>query len=123
MEDYPRTVMELEARFSTEEACRAYLWQLRWPGGFRCPRCGHGRSWAVGRGLYECCACGRQTSVTAGAGPAAAGYVFSVVCVWAQRADGSQDWAFSGSKPPEGAIDGSPWREPWGSEAVKDVEP
>lgn len=66
MEDYPRTVMELETRFSTEEACRAYLSQLRWPEGFRCPRCGHGRSWSMARGLYECCACGRQTSVTAG---------------------------------------------------------
>ncbi|MFH1739725.1 MAG: IS1595 family transposase, partial [bacterium] len=31
MEDYPRTVLEFEERFATEEACRAYLAQLRWP--------------------------------------------------------------------------------------------
>ena len=37
MEDYPKTVLQLETRFATEEACRAYLFQLRWPEGFRCP--------------------------------------------------------------------------------------
>ena len=39
-EDYPRNLVELEARFSTEEACREYLLKLRWPEGFVCPRCG-----------------------------------------------------------------------------------
>src|SRR5437879_3114747 len=65
-EEYPRNLTELEARFSTEEACRAYLVRLRWPDGFRCPRCGHGRSWPVRGVLLECAACGCQTSVTAG---------------------------------------------------------
>ena len=31
VEDYPQDLLDLEARFSTEEACRAYLFQLRWP--------------------------------------------------------------------------------------------
>jgi len=66
MEDYPRRILELEDRFPTEEACREYLFRLRWPEGFRCPRCGHGRAWALARGLHECAACGVQTSVTAG---------------------------------------------------------
>jgi len=65
MEDYPRTVLELEARFSTEAACREYLYQLRWPDGFRCPRCGGPKAWVVGA-RYECSRCGLQTSVTAG---------------------------------------------------------
>ena len=30
-EDYPRTLLELEQRFSTEEACAEYLAALRWP--------------------------------------------------------------------------------------------
>ena len=30
--------------FATEEACREYLVQLRWPDGFRCPRCGSEKS-------------------------------------------------------------------------------
>lgn len=65
VEDYPRTVTEFERRFATAEACRAYLVQLRWPDGFRCPKCGAGKAWPVGT-LLECVACGRQTSVTAG---------------------------------------------------------
>ena len=31
VEDYPRTRMELERRFATDEACGEYLAQLRWP--------------------------------------------------------------------------------------------
>jgi hypothetical protein len=45
--EYPRDVMELEANFATEEACRAYLARLRWPTGFRCPRCGAEKAWPV----------------------------------------------------------------------------
>jgi transposase-like protein len=66
MEEYPRTLAELEAKFSTEEACRAYLYRLRWPDGFQCPKCGHGKAWPIGARLFQCAACGRQASVTAG---------------------------------------------------------
>lgn len=66
MEDYPRTVTEFETRFATEEACRAYLVQLRWPDGFRCPSCGGAVAWPVRTVLWQCAGCGRQTSVTAG---------------------------------------------------------
>jgi transposase-like protein len=66
VEDYPRDLLELEARFSTEAACREYLAQLRWPGGFRCPSCGGGKAWPVRGVLLECAVCGAQTSVTAG---------------------------------------------------------
>jgi len=66
MEDYPRTLTELEARFSTEDACREYLARLRWPAGFRCPRCGHAGGWRLSRWVFECTACSCQTSVTAG---------------------------------------------------------
>ena len=66
MEGYPKNVAEFEARFSSERACRDYLFMLRWPGGFTCPRCGTQRAWPVRSLLYECCACHYQTSVTAG---------------------------------------------------------
>lgn len=66
MEDYPRTLSEFEARFATEAACRAYLCQLRWPDGARCPRCGGARGWPVRQVWWQCAACGHQTSVTAG---------------------------------------------------------
>ena len=66
MEDYPRTVAELEARFSTEQTCREYLFQLRWPTGFRCPKCGAMKVWSMRSGRWQCAGCGRQASVTAG---------------------------------------------------------
>jgi transposase-like protein len=65
VDDYPRTQVEFESRFATEQACRAYLAQLRWPQGFRCPNCEAKKAWPVGA-LLQCVACGRQTSVTAG---------------------------------------------------------
>ena len=66
MEDFPRTLAEFERRFSTEESCRAYLAGLRWPSGFRCPRCDSEESWTSRRGLRVCSRCQHQASVTAG---------------------------------------------------------
>jgi len=66
VEDYPRDLRELEARFATEAACREYLFQLRWPDGFRCPRCGETKSWPKGDGVVRCAGCDYQVSVTAG---------------------------------------------------------
>ena len=57
--------MEFEARFATEEACREYLFRLRWPDGFRCPRCGGEKYWPL-RCRLQCAGCGHQASVTAG---------------------------------------------------------
>lgn len=45
IEEYPRNLLELEAMFSTEEACREYLIRLRWPDGFRCPKCDNAGFW------------------------------------------------------------------------------
>ena len=66
MEDYPRNLGEFDARFGSEDECREYLFQLRWPDGFQCPGCGSGKSWLVRGMLRQCAGCGRQTSVTAG---------------------------------------------------------
>ena len=65
MEDYPRSLKELEARFATPERCLAYLAALRWPDGVSCPRCNGAKGWRV-RATLECAACGHQTSMTAG---------------------------------------------------------
>ncbi len=66
IEDYPRTMLELEERFATDQDCIEYLTQIRWPDGFRCPACQHDEAWRNSRGLFECRNCGHQTSVTAG---------------------------------------------------------
>lgn len=65
-EDYPRTILELEQRFSTDDDCRAYLRKLRWPDGFCCPRCSGSDAWDASRGRLVCSMCRHQTSVTAG---------------------------------------------------------
>jgi hypothetical protein len=57
MEDFPRDLLEFEARFSTEKACREYLFQLRWPDGLCCPRCGGRKSWPKSEVLLECASC------------------------------------------------------------------
>ena len=64
-EDYPRTLLELEQRFSDEAKCREYLFALRWPQGFVCPVCGAG-GLAIRRDLWRCLQCGQETSVMAG---------------------------------------------------------
>ena len=66
MEDYPKTLLEVEERFGTEEACLKYLFKVRWPQGFRCRRCGHQKAWSTCRHLYRCVRCDFKTSVTAG---------------------------------------------------------
>jgi transposase-like protein len=66
MELYPKTLEELEQNFSTEDACRQYLFLLRWPDGFKCPACGNQKRWSLGSGLFKCTSCGHKTSVIAG---------------------------------------------------------
>ena len=63
---YPRSTGEFQAWFRTDEDCLDYLEWLRWPGGFSCPRCGHGEGWRLGDGRFECARCSARTSVTAG---------------------------------------------------------
>jgi transposase-like protein len=65
MEQYPKTLLEFEKQFVTEEACREYIYQLRWPEGFKCPRCGHQKAWTMSRKHWWCSHCKFQVSVTA----------------------------------------------------------
>lgn len=58
--------MEFEERFNSEKSCREYLFQIRWPDGFKCPRCQHNEVWTMGDGLYRCKKCEFKISVTAG---------------------------------------------------------
>lgn len=65
---FPRSVLEFQRRFPDEGACAAYLAEARWPDGFVCPICGHGKAWQLETKAwtYECAGCHRQTSVRAG---------------------------------------------------------
>ena len=58
---------EWQQHFSTQAACLEHLAKLRWPNGFQCPQCAHDHGYySVEREHYECAACHKQTSVTAG---------------------------------------------------------
>lgn len=66
MEPYPETVLAFQDWFRSEEACRDYIMQLRWPEGFRCPRCACTKAWFTNRHRFHCASCSHQASVTAG---------------------------------------------------------
>jgi len=59
---------EFFEKFSTEEACRKYLYAKRWADGFVCPKCGVKEEpfQIASRHKYQCKHCNHQTSVTAG---------------------------------------------------------
>src|SRR5439155_7878075 len=63
--NFPRTILDFQQRFASEQACWEYLVKVRWPDGFACPRCG---AVSVGftstRKLWQC-RNGHQTSATA----------------------------------------------------------
>ena len=60
------SLYELQKRFATEEQCRDYLEQKRWPNGFQCPKCGGNKHYRLSNGMIQCGTCRHQTSVTAG---------------------------------------------------------
>jgi transposase-like protein len=58
---------DLQRRFDSEDACREYLFKLRWPDGFICPVCGCREYYHITtRHKYACKSCRYQASVTAG---------------------------------------------------------
>ena len=65
-EDYPRTLLELEQRFSGDEACAGYLASVRWHAGWVCPRCAGEAAWSVRRARWRCGQCRYEMSVIAG---------------------------------------------------------
>ena len=69
MKENRLSVEEFEARFQTEEDCADYLYQVKWPQGFRCPRCGHNHAYPLTKRrlpLFECANCHYQASLTVG---------------------------------------------------------
>jgi transposase-like protein len=58
---------DLKARFASDDDCRAFLFQQKWPLGFVCPNCGHTEYYEITkRHTYQCKNCRHQTSVTVG---------------------------------------------------------
>ena len=59
-------MLEFEKCFNSEQQCREYLYQMRWPYGFICPHCAHRECWIRQNGQYQCKSCRYRISVTAG---------------------------------------------------------
>src|SRR5919107_6455837 len=60
-------LIKLVERFRSEDECRAFLEELRWPDGIECPRCsGKIISRIKDRHQFDCDSCRYQFSVTAG---------------------------------------------------------
>ncbi|NLT02550.1 MAG: transposase [Bacteroidales bacterium] len=51
VERYPRDFQEFLSQFRNEEDCRKYLFDVRWPNGFICPKCGTQKYWLTEHGL------------------------------------------------------------------------
>ena len=68
MSDYPKSLPEFQKLFPDNDACANYLFALRWPGGFRCPKCDHDEAWELTSKprTFECKSCHHQTSIKAG---------------------------------------------------------
>lgn len=63
--NFPKTAIEFENRFPDDEACWIFLWQAKWPMGFRCSSCPGRKAYhIIERNFEECVKCGAQTSVT-----------------------------------------------------------
>ena len=63
------SMAEFFERYGTEAQCKQAHVALRWPHGFRCPRCDSAAHYVVGHGareLFQCRGCRHQTSLTAG---------------------------------------------------------
>jgi len=62
----PENQLEFEKMFAREEQCLEYLYQVRFPEGYICPKCEHSDYWYNSRGLIICKKCKYELSFTAG---------------------------------------------------------
>jgi len=65
-EKYPKNFQEFLEQFKDEASCQKYLFEMRWPNGFVCPKCKNtAKYWFTAQNLIHCI-CGHQASLTAG---------------------------------------------------------
>lgn len=63
----PMTLFQFHKMFTTEDDCAQYIFDLRWPDGFICPRCQNDKFGMIkSRLLYRCKSCRYQASLTSG---------------------------------------------------------
>lgn len=62
----PKSLRQFTRRFSTEADCEEFLFRVRYPNGFVCPRCAVERGWPLADKRLIECANGHKVSLTAG---------------------------------------------------------
>lgn len=64
---FPKTLGEFQRMFSAEESCRQYLFDMRWPNGFCCPKCKQsGDPWPMANHYLRCRHCRSRISLLSG---------------------------------------------------------
>ena len=54
MQQQEMNLIDFMDRFKTEEDCREHFFRIRWPNGFKCPKCQHEEYTLIkGRNLYQ----------------------------------------------------------------------
>jgi transposase-like protein len=65
--DYPKSWDQFIDRFHDNDACQDYIYKIRWPNGFVCPRCFVNKTpYKLKNGTLKCTACRKETSVISG---------------------------------------------------------
>jgi hypothetical protein len=52
MQQETLSLLQFQKKFGTEKACQKQLFRLRWPEGFKCPRCGQIEAYFPFTGFY-----------------------------------------------------------------------
>lgn len=65
--DYPQNWDQFINWFHDNQACLNYIYKIRWPNGFICPRCHVNKTpYNLKNGTLKCTACRKEVSVTSG---------------------------------------------------------
>lgn len=59
-------LLEFTARFNSDESCKSYLAGIKWDNGYKCVKCGHGKSQTRKDHSRTCNKCSHTESPTAG---------------------------------------------------------
>ena len=61
-----QNILDFMETFPDDDACKAYLANLKWQDGFKCSKCGHTKGCLRGDHGYFCYSCHHVESATAG---------------------------------------------------------
>ena len=62
-------LLQFQAKFRTDKNCHDFLLKIKWPNGYKCPKCNHSDYYTTSTRrlpIYECKKCRHQTSVIVG---------------------------------------------------------